>query len=87
MDYAMFFTTDGKAVHQYHGVVPLSASISVTAVSKEARPGEVVPLSVVRTLKSKVSDYMGSHGCVRLTEDNARALYEWTPVGTQVRVK
>jgi hypothetical protein len=66
MDYAMFFTTDGKAVHQYHGMVPLS---------------------VVRTLKSKVSDYMGSHGCVRLTEENARALYEWTPVGTQVRVK
>ena len=24
MDYAMFFTDDGKALHQYHGPVPLS---------------------------------------------------------------
>jgi lipoprotein-anchoring transpeptidase ErfK/SrfK len=23
MDYAMFFTLDGKALHQYHGLVPL----------------------------------------------------------------
>jgi lipoprotein-anchoring transpeptidase ErfK/SrfK len=23
MDYAMFFTLDGKALHQYHGIVPL----------------------------------------------------------------
>jgi hypothetical protein len=66
MDYAMFFTTDGKAIHQYHGMMPLS---------------------VVRTLKSNVSDYLGSHGCVRLVEDDARSLYEWTPIGTQVKVK
>lgn len=66
MNYAMFFTADGKALHQYHGLLPLSA---------------------VRTLKSKVSDYLGSHGCVRLTEDDARTLFEWAPVGTPVIVK
>jgi hypothetical protein len=65
MDHAMFFTSDGKAIHQYHGVVPLL---------------------VVRTLKSG-TDFFGSHGCVRLTEENARALYQWAPVGTPVRVK
>ena len=65
MDYAMFFTHDGKALHQYHGVVPLS---------------------IVRTARNSVSEWFGSHGCVRLTETDAKALYEWSPVGTTVQV-
>ena len=65
MNYAMFFTHDGKALHQYHGVVPLS---------------------VVRTARSSVSEWFGSHGCVRLAEADAKALYEWAPVGTTVHV-
>lgn len=65
MDYAMFFTQDGKALHQYHGVVPLS---------------------VVRTARSSVGDWFGSHGCVRLAEADAKALYGWVSVGTTVLV-
>ncbi|QNA87662.1 L,D-transpeptidase [Massilia sp. Dwa41.01b] len=65
MNYAMFFTADGKALHQYHGAVPLS---------------------VVRTFRSKVSEWFGSHGCVRLSETDARILFEWTPLGTTVEV-
>lgn len=65
MDYAMFFTTDGKALHQYHG--PL-------------------PLSVLRVARKSVTDRVGSHGCVRLTEEDAKALYQWAPVGTTVQV-
>ena len=38
-------------------------------------------------MKANVSDRLGSHGCVRLTEDDAQALYSWTPVGTIVEVK
>ena len=66
MDYAMFFTEDGKALHQYHGPIPLE---------------------VVRTMKQNVSEWFGSHGCVRLEEDAARALYEWTPMHTQVTIQ
>lgn len=66
MNYAMFFTADGKALHQYHGIVPLGT---------------------VRALKSAVSDYLGSHGCVRMTEENAHTLYDWAKVGTPVIVK
>jgi lipoprotein-anchoring transpeptidase ErfK/SrfK len=66
MNYAMFFTHDGKAIHQYHGLMPLS---------------------VVRTMKTGVSDWFGSHGCVRLTEDDAKALFKWTPVGTPVHIR
>ncbi|HKO47146.1 MAG TPA: L,D-transpeptidase [Polyangiaceae bacterium] len=66
MNYAMFFSSDGKAIHQYHGTLPLAT---------------------VRFLKSSVSDALGSHGCVRLTEDDAKALFEWAPIGTPVEVK
>ena len=66
MDYAMFFTEDGKALHQYHGPVPLS---------------------VVRNVKQGVTEWFGSHGCVRLEEDAARTLYEWAPLNTKVTIK
>lgn len=64
MNFAMFFTMDGKALHQYHGS----------------------GFSVVRAFKTAVSDWFGSHGCVRLTEEDARTLFDWTPIGTVVNV-
>lgn len=66
MHWALFFTHDGKAFHQYHGAVPLS---------------------IVRTLKEHVTDYLGSHGCVRLVEKDAKALYEWADTRTKVHVE
>jgi lipoprotein-anchoring transpeptidase ErfK/SrfK len=64
MNYAMFFTLDGKALHQYHG------------------PG----FEIVRSLKMDVTGWFGSHGCVRLQEEDAKTLYEWAAVGTSVDV-
>lgn len=64
MNYAMFFTADGKALHQYHG--PL--------------------FDTVRAFKQSVSNWFGSHGCVRLREEDARTLYDWAPIGTSVHV-
>lgn len=66
MNYAMFFTHDGKAFHQYHSVVPLS---------------------IVHMARSSVSDWFGSHGCVRLTEAAAKALYRWVVVKTIVIIQ
>lgn len=60
MDYAMFFTYDGKAIHQ-------SNAVSVTSI-----------------LKDLGFNYFGSHGCVRLSEDNARELFKWAPMNTPV---
>jgi lipoprotein-anchoring transpeptidase ErfK/SrfK len=65
MDYAMFFSNDGKAIHQYHGPAGLS---------------------LVRLMKRNVSDWFGSHGCVRLEEAHARKLFEWTPDHTVVQI-
>ena len=64
VNYAMFFTLDGKALHQYHGPVPLA---------------------VVRSLRQSVSEWFGSHGCVRLAERDAKALFDWAPIGTTVQ--
>lgn len=64
MDYAMFFTLDGKAIHQYHGPAPWPL----------LRAGRAL------------SDWVGSHGCVRLTEADAKALYQWSFNGLEVRV-
>jgi lipoprotein-anchoring transpeptidase ErfK/SrfK len=33
-----------------------------------------------------VSDWFGSHGCLRLEEADARTLFRWTPSGTVVQV-
>jgi lipoprotein-anchoring transpeptidase ErfK/SrfK len=65
MNWAMFFTHDGKAIHQYHGIAGLKA---------------------VRIMRHNVSDWFGSHGCVRLEEAHAAALWHWTPIGTQIYV-
>ncbi|WP_107313902.1 L,D-transpeptidase [Burkholderia metallica] len=65
MDYAMFFTGDGKALHQYHGPMPLS---------------------LVRMARNTVSDWFGSHGCVRLADADAKQLFDWAPMGTVVQV-
>jgi lipoprotein-anchoring transpeptidase ErfK/SrfK len=37
-------------------------------------------------LHSYLTQSVGSHGCVGLTDDNALALFEWAPVGTPVIV-
>jgi lipoprotein-anchoring transpeptidase ErfK/SrfK len=66
MYYALFFTNDGKAIHQFH-----------------APPGS---FQVVRALKQNVSGWFGSHGCVRLAESDASALFDWTPLHTTIRV-
>ena len=66
MHYALFFTRDGKALHQYHGLMPLP---------------------IIRALKENVTDYLGSHGCVRLVEADAIALFDWTSVGTPVHIR
>ena len=62
MDYAMFFTTTGEAIHQSHLVGPLSY------------------------LKMMGLGFVGSHGCVRLAEEDAATLFAWAPMGTPVWV-
>ncbi len=66
MNYPLFFTHDGKALHQYHGPMPIWA---------------------LRSVRNNVSDWIGSHGCVRLAESDAKAIYEWASIGTAVHVQ
>lgn len=34
-----------------------------------------------------IVNWVGSHGCVRLTEENARKLFRWAAIGTQIEVR
>lgn len=38
-----------------------------------------MPISLLRHAKRHITDYVGSKGCVRLREADAKALFEWTP--------
>lgn len=60
MNYALFFSADGKAIHQ-------SNAVGVTSF-----------------LKAFGVNYFGSHGCVRLTENDARTTFRWATSGTPV---
>ena len=63
MDYALFFTRDGKAIHKGYMVGPVSY------------------------LKFGGFESFGSHGCVRLADNDARTLFDWAAVGTSVEVR
>jgi lipoprotein-anchoring transpeptidase ErfK/SrfK len=65
MNYAMFFTKTGEALHQYHGPAPWW----------------------MLRLGRSISNSVGSHGCVRLQEDDAKKLYGWATIGTAVEVR
>lgn len=60
MNYAMFFTVDGKAIHQ-------SNAVGLTSVLKDIGLNQ-----------------LGSHGCVRLSEENAKILFDWAPMRAPV---
>ena len=52
--------------------------------------GKAIHGTTMATLRSYLHSYLtesvGSQGCVGLTDDNAKALFEWAPVGTPVIV-
>ena len=54
------------------------------------KDGKAIHGTTMATLRSYLHTYLtesvGSQGCVGLTDDNAKALFEWAPVGTLVVV-
>jgi lipoprotein-anchoring transpeptidase ErfK/SrfK len=54
------------------------------------KDGKAIHGTTMATLRSYLHSYLtesvGSEGCVGLTDDNAKALFDWTPVGTPVIV-
>jgi len=52
--------------------------------------GKAIHGTQMATLRSYLHSYLtesvGSEGCVGLTDDNAKALFEWAPMGTPVVV-
>lgn len=54
------------------------------------KDGKAIHGTTMATLRSYLHSYLtesvGSQGCVGLTDDNAKALFDWAPVGTPVIV-
>jgi len=52
--------------------------------------GKAIHGTQMATLRSYLHSYLtesvGSQGCIGLTDDNAKALFDWAPVGTAVVV-
>ena len=64
MDYAMFFTDDGKALHQYHGPVPLSVVRTMKQeVSEWYRSGSA-PTAVSDWRKTRPGPYLSGPPCI-----------------------
>ena len=55
-----------------------------------SKDGKAIHGTQMATLRSYLHSYMtesvGSQGCIGLTDDNAKAMFEWAPVGTPVVV-
>lgn len=43
--------------------------------------------SFLKAIAPEESAWMGSHGCVRLSEDDARILFEWAEEGIPLTIK
>jgi lipoprotein-anchoring transpeptidase ErfK/SrfK len=63
MDYAMFFTLTGEAIHKYHGPW------------------------LIAWMGRKITNEVGSKGCVRLKEEDAITMFDWAPMNTLVIVQ
>jgi lipoprotein-anchoring transpeptidase ErfK/SrfK len=63
MNFAMFFTNTGEAIHESHavGLTSFAKYVGINA--------------------------LGSHGCVRLSHEDAAKLFDWTPLHTPLEIK
>jgi len=55
--------------------------------TKEGKANHGTQMATLRSyLHSYLTESVGSQGCVGLTDDNAKALFDWAPIGTPVVV-
>jgi lipoprotein-anchoring transpeptidase ErfK/SrfK len=74
MHYALFFTSDGKAIHA-------GVHVAIRSFAMRTGFGRLDPLIPDSLFK------IGSHGCVNLNEEDARRLFDWAPENTPVLVR
>jgi hypothetical protein len=93
MNYAMFFTADGKAIHAVDRLslpvirdLPGIGDLPVGIASYVRSVDEFLTRGGSRTGGGGSTLDIGSHGCVGLSDNNARILFDWTPLNTTVEV-
>jgi lipoprotein-anchoring transpeptidase ErfK/SrfK len=73
-----------KMHHSKHYDVDMHYALFFTNTGQAIHQYHGPLFDLIRTCKKAVSDKFGSHGCVRLTEGNASALFDWAPTGIPV---
>lgn len=68
MNFAMFFDSDGKAIHESANFGWRNVGITIFG-------------------RNRLTNDLGTHGCVGLSHDNASKLWDWAPKGTPVIVQ
>jgi len=71
--------------HTYHVPMNYAMFFKSTGEALHQYHGPA-PWALLRAGRS-LTTLVGSHGCVRLQEYDARELYAWAPVGTQVDIR
>lgn len=70
--------------HTYH--VPMNYAMFFKDTGEALHQYHGIPWVLLRAGRN-LTNLVGSHGCVRLQESDARKLYEWAQVGTQIEVR
>ena len=71
--------------HAYH--VPMNYAIFFKSTGEALHQYHgPAPWFLLRAGRS-LTELVGSHGCVRMQEADARTLYGWAPIGTPVEVR
>jgi hypothetical protein len=82
-NFAVFNKDRNHVSHQFH--VPMHFAMFFKDGKAIHQYHGITPLGIIRTFKRGIG-FFGSHGCVRLTEDDASHSFAWTPMQTPVKV-
>jgi lipoprotein-anchoring transpeptidase ErfK/SrfK len=67
--------------------VPMDHAMFFTTTGEAIHEAHAVSFLSVLKKYGIFSNYIGSHGCVRLDPSDAVTLFKWAPIGTKVEVK
>jgi lipoprotein-anchoring transpeptidase ErfK/SrfK len=86
-DFTIFRKEKDYRSKKYDAEMPYSMFFSKDGKAVHAGLCCVVPESFVKSMFDDLgADRLGSHGCVRLSKEDAETLFKWAKSGTKVRI-
>lgn len=101
MNFAMFINNSGVAIHESyyfeedpdcHGFFSCFRAGSLGVVSDTLATGislgrNIYPKIEEKNISSGNINLLGSHGCIRLSHNNAVKLFDWAEINVEVEIK